>query len=103
MLAHARADLVVYLAGADPHEADRLGRLRLTADGLARRDEVVLEMCRSIGIPVAVTIAGGYGQNIHDTVRVHTQTARIAARYAVRGRGMTLAFVRDAPPPSPSR
>jgi acetoin utilization deacetylase AcuC-like enzyme len=78
----ARPDLVIYLAGADPHEHDRLGRLSLTFDGLARRDSVVLEQCREVGIPVAVTIAGGYGNPISDTVQVHVTTASIAARYS---------------------
>ncbi len=78
----ARADLVVYLAGADPHENDRLGRLKLTFDGLAQRDDLVLRTCREIGLPVCVTIAGGYGRDIADTVRVHLQTVAIASRYA---------------------
>ena len=78
----ARPDLVIYLAGADPHEHDRLGRLSLTFDGLARRDSMVLEQCREVGIPVAVTIAGGYGDPIADTVQVHVTTASIAARYS---------------------
>jgi acetoin utilization deacetylase AcuC-like enzyme len=78
----ARPDLVVYLAGADPHEHDRLGRLALTFEGLARRDSMVLEQCREVGIPVAVTIAGGYGDPIDDTVQVHVTTASIAARYS---------------------
>ena len=82
VLAAARPDLVVYLAGADPHEGDRLGRMKLTFDGLARRDAFVLESCREVGIPVAITIAGGYGREIGDTVRIHTTTARIAARMA---------------------
>ena len=82
VLRDARADLVVYLAGADPHEGDRLGRLRLTFEGLAQRDELVLRTCREIGLPVCVTIAGGYGRDIADTVRVHLQTAAIALRYA---------------------
>jgi acetoin utilization deacetylase AcuC-like enzyme len=82
VLRDAGADLVVYLAGADPHEGDRLGRLRLTFDGLAQRDDVVLRTCREIGLPVCVTIAGGYGREIADTVRVHLQTVAIAARYA---------------------
>jgi acetoin utilization deacetylase AcuC-like enzyme len=82
VLRDARADLVVYLAGADPHEGDRLGRLRLTFDGLAHRDELVLRTCREIGLPVCVTIAGGYGRDIADTVRVHLQTVAVAARYA---------------------
>ena len=81
VLALARPDLVVYLAGADPHEGDRLGRMKLTFDGLARRDAFVLEHCRDVGIPVAITIAGGYGRDIRDTVRVHTTTARIAASF----------------------
>ena len=82
VLAAAGADLVVYLAGADPHEGDRLGKLRLTFGGLARRDAFVLESCRDIGIPVAVTIAGGYGRDVRDTVRIHVATARIASSFA---------------------
>ena len=78
----ARPDLVIYLAGADPHEHDRLGRLSLTFDGLARRDSMVLEQCREVGIPMAVTIAGGYGNRIDDTVQVHVTTTAIAARYS---------------------
>ena len=81
VLAAARPDLVVYLAGADPHEGDRLGRMKLTFDGLARRDAFVLESCREVGIPVAIAIAGGYGREIRDTVRIHTTTARIAAGF----------------------
>jgi acetoin utilization deacetylase AcuC-like enzyme len=82
VLGAARPDLVVYLAGADPHEGDRLGRLRLTFDGLARRDAFVLESCRDVGIPVAVVIAGGYGRAIGDTVQVHVNTVRIASTFA---------------------
>lgn len=81
-LAAARPDLVVYLAGADPHEGDRLGRLRLTFDGLAARDEHVLATCREVGVPVCITIAGGYGRDVRDTVRVHLATVAIAARHA---------------------
>lgn len=82
VLARSSPDLVMYLAGADPHEGDRLGRLKLTFDGLARRDHLVLETCREVGIPVAITIAGGYGASIHDTVRVHVNTVRAAARFS---------------------
>ncbi|MHB1095245.1 MAG: histone deacetylase family protein [Gemmatimonadaceae bacterium] len=78
VLRDGRPDLVFYLAGADPHEGDALGRLKLTFDGLMRRDRMVLEMCREIGIPVCIVIAGGYGREIRDTVRVHVNTARIA-------------------------
>jgi acetoin utilization deacetylase AcuC-like enzyme len=82
VLAESRPDLVVYLAGVDPHEGDRLGRLALTFDGLARRDAMVLEACREVGIPVAVTIAGGYGRSIDDTVAAHVGTVRVAAMFA---------------------
>ena len=75
----ARADLVFYLAGADPHEGDRLGRMKLTFAGLERRDAMVMQACREVGLPVAVMIAGGYGRRIEDTVAVHVATARIVA------------------------
>jgi acetoin utilization deacetylase AcuC-like enzyme len=81
-LAESSPDLVVYLAGADAHEGDRLGRLRLTFGGLARRDAMVLDACREVGIPVAVTIAGGYGRNIADTVEAHVGTVRVVGRLA---------------------
>ena len=81
VLREASPDLVVYLAGADPHERDRLGRLRLTFEGLLRRDVMVLEACREVGIPIAVTIAGGYGQDVHDTVTVHVNTVRAASTF----------------------
>ena len=79
VLSAAAPDLVIYLAGSDAHERDRLGRLCLTFDGLARRDVMVLDACREVGIPVAITIAGGYGRNIEDSVRVHLNTVRIAS------------------------
>lgn len=75
-------DLIIYLAGADPHEGDRLGRLKLTMEGLAARDRMVFDHARGRGIPVAVTMAGGYGKNIQDTVAVHVQTIGIASSYA---------------------
>lgn len=78
----AQADLVVYLAGADPHEGDRLGRLKLTFDGLRRRDRMVLQTCREIGLPVCITIAGGYGRRVEDTVAVHLGTVDVASAFA---------------------
>jgi len=78
-LHRAAPDLVLYLAGADPHEGDRLGRMKLTFAGLERRDALVLQGCREVGLPVAVMIAGGYGRRIEDTVAVHAATARIVA------------------------
>jgi acetoin utilization deacetylase AcuC-like enzyme len=82
VLAESRPDLVVYLAGADPLASDRLGRLGLTFDGLARRDAMVIEQCREVGLPLAITIAGGYAEPIADTVRVHVSTVRIASQVA---------------------
>ena len=60
VLAAARPDLILYLAGADPHEKDSLGRLKLTFDGLMRRDALVLESARAVGVPVAITIADSF-------------------------------------------
>ena len=70
--------LVFYLAGADPHEGDRLGRLKLTAAGLAARDRRVLDATRERRIPVAISMAGGYGREIADTVAVQLTTLREA-------------------------
>lgn len=75
-------ELIIYLAGADPHEGDRLGKLKLTFAGLAARDRMVLDAARERGIPVALAMAGGYGKNIQDTVAVHMQTIFIASTYA---------------------
>ncbi|MGH7570590.1 MAG: histone deacetylase family protein [Gemmatimonadota bacterium] len=73
-------DLVLYQAGADPYERDRLGGFRLTQSGLARRDEIVLDGCHARGIPVATTYGGGYAEDLADTVAIHTETVRTAAR-----------------------
>jgi acetoin utilization deacetylase AcuC-like enzyme len=72
--------LAFYLAGADPHEGDRLGRLKLTTAGLAARDELVLGALARRGIPCVVLMAGGYGHAVDTTVDVHLQTLRIAER-----------------------
>ncbi|CAN5693543.1 histone deacetylase [soil metagenome] len=74
-----RPDLVIYLAGADPFFDDRYGRLALSKDGLAARDSLVLSHCRERGVPVALTMAGGYGRDTEDTVDIHVATLRIAA------------------------
>ena len=82
ILSRSAPDIVFYIAGADPHEGDALGRLSLTLSGLARRDAYVLFQCREVGIPIAITIGGGYGRRIEDTVAIHAETARIAASFA---------------------
>lgn len=84
LFARFSPDLLIYLAGADPHEGDRLGRLRLTMNGLARRDALVFDAAQARGLPIAVAMAGGYGNQIEDTVAVHLQTVTMAARYHAR-------------------
>jgi acetoin utilization deacetylase AcuC-like enzyme len=73
-----RPDMVFYQAGADPLRNDRFGRLRLTHAGLRRRDELVLGAARDAGIPVAITMGGGYGHRLEDTVEAHCNTIRAA-------------------------
>ncbi len=73
--------LVIYLAGADPHEGDRLGRLKLTWDGLEARDRRVFDWCWERRLPVAFAMAGGYGTRIEDTVQAQMNTFRVAAQY----------------------
>jgi len=75
-------ELVIYVAGADPYLDDQLGGLALTFDGLERRDRRVLEGCAERGIPVVVTLAGGYARRLEDTVRIQAQTCRLALRIA---------------------
>ncbi len=78
----AKADLVIYLAGADPYADDRLGRLAVTKRGLGQRDKFVLDRCQKAGLPVAIAMAGGYGKNINDTVDIHFQTVKTAVELA---------------------
>lgn len=80
-LRRAKAELVIYLAGADPYFEDRFGRLALSKEGLAERDRMVFQYCHEAGLPVAVTMAGGYAPNIADTVDIHFQTVLIAAEF----------------------
>ena len=70
--------LAFFVAGADPHEDDRLGRLELSFDGLAERDRRVFRTLRERGIPVAVSMAGGYGRQVDSTVAVHRHTLQEA-------------------------
>jgi len=75
-------DLLIYVAGADPYEDDQLGGLRLTMDGLRRRDELVLETALHHHVPTVVVFAGGYARRLDDTVAIHTETCRIAKELA---------------------
>jgi len=76
----ARADLAIYLAGADPYAGDRLGRLALSKAGLLERDVRVMQGCQQVGLPLAVVMAGGYARNIEDIVDIHYLTICTLAR-----------------------
>jgi acetoin utilization deacetylase AcuC-like enzyme len=73
-------DFVFYLAGADPYEGDRLGRLKLTLAGLRMRDEVVFTSCHQRRLPVAVAMSGGYASDINAIIAIHANTIRAAAQ-----------------------
>ncbi len=81
-LDRSRAELAIYLAGADPFAGDRIGRLKLSKDGLARRDHLVLATCRDAGLRVALSMAGGYARELDDIVDIHLRTVQIAADLA---------------------
>ncbi len=70
VLEQASAEIVFYLAGADPYQGDRLGRLALSVEGLRRRDRAVFTACRSRGLPVAMVMAGGYAANLDDLITI---------------------------------
>ncbi len=75
----ARPDLAFVLAGADPFVGDRLGRLALTKEGLGTRDVLVRDRLAKAGIPVCVTLAGGYAEEIRDTVAINVATIEVFA------------------------
>jgi acetoin utilization deacetylase AcuC-like enzyme len=77
VMAH-RPDCVFYLAGADPYEDDQLGGLRLTREGLRRRDRIVFDAVRQANAPLVVTLAGGYARRVDDTVAIHVATIQEA-------------------------
>lgn len=72
-----RPDFVIFLAGADPYVFDQLGSLRLTVEGLRKRDELVISAARHKDIPVVAVLGGGYAENVEDTVEIHCNTARV--------------------------
>lgn len=73
-----KPEILYYIAGADPYRNDQLGGLRLTIEGLRRRDELVLTEATNRGIPFVVTLAGGYAYDVNDTVTIHANTALVA-------------------------
>jgi acetoin utilization deacetylase AcuC-like enzyme len=81
-LAEFSPDLIFYIAGADPYRDDQLGGLKLSLEGLKKRDRLVFEKARSKHIPVAVTLAGGYARRLEDTIQIHSNTIRVAKEFA---------------------
>lgn len=82
-LAEFQPELIMYVAGADPYREDQLGGLKLTLEGLEKRDRLVFEKARARKIPVAVTLAGGYARKVEDTVAIHTTTIRLAKEFGL--------------------
>jgi len=76
-----KTDFVIYLAGADPHEGDRLGRLKLSKTGMRLRDETIFQYALDKRIPLAFSMAGGYGKEIDSTVEIHFQTIQTALHF----------------------
>ena len=77
-------DSLIFLAGADPHEDDRLGRLNISSEGMRRRDEIVLQYALERNLPIALSMAGGYGKEIESTVQIHFQTIKTALQFQKR-------------------
>ncbi|MBU3605439.1 histone deacetylase [Polynucleobacter sp. MWH-Creno-3A4] len=76
-----KPDCLIYLAGADPHEGDRLGRLKLSKEGMRLRDERVFAFALDQKLPIAISMAGGYGKEIESTVDIHFQTIKTALHF----------------------
>ena len=79
-----KPDFIIYLAGADPHEGDRLGKLSVSKDGMCQRDQCVFQYSLDRQIPTAFSMAGGYGREIQSTVDIHFQTIQTALQYQQR-------------------
>jgi acetoin utilization deacetylase AcuC-like enzyme len=76
-----KPDFVLYQAGADPYAGDQLGELKLTIEGLKRRDDLVFGECKKHGVPVAAVLGGGYAMNTNDTVTIHVNTCLSAVEH----------------------
>ncbi len=79
-----KPNCLIYLAGADPHEGDRLGRLKISKEGMRLRDETVFQYALDRKLPVAMSMAGGYGKEIESTVDIHFQTIKTALQFQQR-------------------
>jgi acetoin utilization deacetylase AcuC-like enzyme len=76
----SRPQCLFYLAGADPYEDDQLGGLRLTREGLRARDRMVIGVVQDAGVPLVITLAGGYARRVEDTVAIHVATIEEAKK-----------------------
>jgi acetoin utilization deacetylase AcuC-like enzyme len=81
-LGRFKPDFILYLAGADVYEGDRLGHLKLTMAGCQQRDRLVIDFARHLGLPIAAAMGGGYCPRIEETVAVHFNTIKALAKYA---------------------
>lgn len=95
-------DLVLYLAGADIWEGDRLGRLAVSRDGIAARDRLVFDRCRELALPVAVCMGGGYAPDPADVATIHATTITLGLELALRDLAMTSAHPARAPEHRPA-
>ena len=77
-----KPDFIIYLAGADPHKGDRLGKLNISNEGMRQRDETVFQYGQDRHTPIAFSMAGGYGKEIQTTVDIHLQTIKTALRFS---------------------
>ena len=76
-----KPDCLIFLAGADPHESDRLGRLNVSTAGMRLRDEAVFQYALDRQLPIAFSMAGGYGKEMTSTVDIHFQTIKTALQF----------------------
>jgi acetoin utilization deacetylase AcuC-like enzyme len=96
-----RPELVFYVAGADPFEGDRLGRMAVTREGLAHRNEMVADAMRQAGIPVAMVMGGGYAHQVEDTVAIHLDAVEAVASLATPRPGGSVGASPSPPPGIP--
>jgi len=75
-----KPDLVIYISGADPYRKDMLSGLDVTAEGLKKRDRIIIENARKMRIPLAIVLGGGYTAEIEETVEIHLNTIKVAIR-----------------------
>ena len=79
LIEYQKPEIIFFQSGVDVLQSDKLGRLALTIQGCRERDRIVLNQCYKAGIPVVVTMGGGYSERIADIVEAHANTFRLAA------------------------